>query len=611
MARVRRAGHARLGMGLWLGLLALSTGCADTRTRSPQAGSESHFLAFCSDDDDCDGGLACIAEVCTQSCDGDGACRALAAGARCVPDPTGADGRMCDLACTKESDCSSLDPTLACVQGACRHPGGAIQVNDDIEVPDEDPSVGVVGTLPEPTQDEPDAEVSDALGPQADSEPATTLEGPATMAFEVGFGVEEDIVLRDAAGHTSVVNTWPPTRSQRACLDKSPESDGRFRQLVFDAEGTHLLLVEIGGCRDDPGKALIAHDLRTGQSRVLDTYNGGVSLFGDARHTLVVAYDDRDLNGLRIDEWRDGALQPVALPEDATTTSRSNRGAIVSGASESVLLFAGMALSEQDGVWQSAPSLDAFEVFGPQSFRLSASRGRVCGVGSLSDGPTPIGILRNPDGTWETRRLSADAQLGSNVYCAFDAQERFVAFGNHIYALTPDGLGERVHVLTGFALGGAYEDTFYGVQDGVVVGFRPETAQKSVLVSREDLDFLCGDLPTNPDAIATIHGSADGRHPLALVERYCECVNCYTTGTLSLRLSDGSSSPIVIATSEHAFYTPILQDNGGALLLFAEKDGPAPGPGPGEYLHVTADNQARLETLAGVDKLIHGVTLPH
>lgn len=89
----------------------------------PTAGSQTHFLATC--DTSCSAPYACLCGVCTLACSGDSQCRAVAAKSLCLP-PTAAAGApcttdaVCDLECTRGSDCSGLGAGYDCVAERCR-----------------------------------------------------------------------------------------------------------------------------------------------------------------------------------------------------------------------------------------------------------------------------------------------------------------------------------------------------------------------------------------------------------------------------------------------------------------------------------------------------------
>jgi hypothetical protein len=93
---------------------------------SPQAGSETHFLATCQDG--CGGGLQCICGVCSRACLEQTHCAQLPL-ASCTPlGPRVAERRceetaldmMCDASCLVDADCSSLSGDHRCHDGYCR-----------------------------------------------------------------------------------------------------------------------------------------------------------------------------------------------------------------------------------------------------------------------------------------------------------------------------------------------------------------------------------------------------------------------------------------------------------------------------------------------------------
>jgi hypothetical protein len=103
-----------------LGALAAATGCGKA---VDETDSESHFLAFCTDE--CADGLSCVCGVCTKACAGDGSCDSLAFGARCAPlavsSCAATSGELaCDVECSTDSDCGGVGARHECLSGRCR-----------------------------------------------------------------------------------------------------------------------------------------------------------------------------------------------------------------------------------------------------------------------------------------------------------------------------------------------------------------------------------------------------------------------------------------------------------------------------------------------------------
>ncbi len=98
-----------------LALVFLGAGCGITR---PGANSETHFLRSCETDTDC-GGLVCICNVCTESCEESNDCSALSSNATCIRSGCGLPA--CDVRCASSSDC--VDLGLACQDAVCRVEG--------------------------------------------------------------------------------------------------------------------------------------------------------------------------------------------------------------------------------------------------------------------------------------------------------------------------------------------------------------------------------------------------------------------------------------------------------------------------------------------------------
>jgi hypothetical protein len=107
---------------LWIALLCL--GC--TKSNGPLPGSQTHFLDAC--DGNCPSGLACLCGVCTVACDDgddDAMCAEQADSATCSAaiggdDACAGEGRVCDVECDGDRECSALGTGFACESGRCR-----------------------------------------------------------------------------------------------------------------------------------------------------------------------------------------------------------------------------------------------------------------------------------------------------------------------------------------------------------------------------------------------------------------------------------------------------------------------------------------------------------
>jgi hypothetical protein len=102
-----------------LGALTAASGCGKA---VDETDSESHFLAFCTDE--CADGLSCVCGVCTRPCAGDGFCDSLAFGARCaalaVSSCASGGTLACDVECSTDADCGGIGATHECLSGRCR-----------------------------------------------------------------------------------------------------------------------------------------------------------------------------------------------------------------------------------------------------------------------------------------------------------------------------------------------------------------------------------------------------------------------------------------------------------------------------------------------------------
>ncbi len=83
-------------------------------------GSNTNWLSPCSTDADCDGNK-CLCGVCTTPC-GDRPCSQAAAECRRSVSTYCADGEgepICTATCTRDAECTELEPQLICLRGEC------------------------------------------------------------------------------------------------------------------------------------------------------------------------------------------------------------------------------------------------------------------------------------------------------------------------------------------------------------------------------------------------------------------------------------------------------------------------------------------------------------
>jgi hypothetical protein len=102
-------------------------GC-DVDQGDPEAGSETHFLSWCSSDGSCKNGFECLCGVCAAPCAEASECSLLSEAAECVS--PGLDSStscsespsigMCDLTCAANRDCEALGSKHRCDRGHCR-----------------------------------------------------------------------------------------------------------------------------------------------------------------------------------------------------------------------------------------------------------------------------------------------------------------------------------------------------------------------------------------------------------------------------------------------------------------------------------------------------------
>lgn len=100
--------------------------CACSKTKDPQAGSQTHFLADCSSR--CPDPYACLCGVCTLPCTGSAQCGDAHEDAVCIaPADSGgtcSSAKICDRECTRDADCSALGSGFRCEDERCRQTMG-------------------------------------------------------------------------------------------------------------------------------------------------------------------------------------------------------------------------------------------------------------------------------------------------------------------------------------------------------------------------------------------------------------------------------------------------------------------------------------------------------
>jgi hypothetical protein len=101
-------------------LTACSFLFACSPSRSPEAGSQTHFLKAC--DGSCPSPYSCLCGVCSLPCSSAATCSAQGDGALCQPaaDSCMLSGNMCDVSCSADRDCRMLGSSFECEAGRCR-----------------------------------------------------------------------------------------------------------------------------------------------------------------------------------------------------------------------------------------------------------------------------------------------------------------------------------------------------------------------------------------------------------------------------------------------------------------------------------------------------------
>jgi len=124
----RRRVHGELlrAIALTGAFLVIGASCGGVSQTGPVLGSESHFLARCSES--CAGGLECIGGLCTRSCTpAQDTCGELHSLATCTSRSLpAAEVSVCDVPCSEAAACGGLGPGHACTEAFCRAPGASL-----------------------------------------------------------------------------------------------------------------------------------------------------------------------------------------------------------------------------------------------------------------------------------------------------------------------------------------------------------------------------------------------------------------------------------------------------------------------------------------------------
>jgi hypothetical protein len=106
--------------------------CATTTASS---GSNSNWLAVCSDKSDCSDSLECLCGLCTKPCAAASDCSELGKSATCDRDLAAKvcgsieAKTVCAVACQGDGDCASLGPGDRCIDGACRRVPATVSID--------------------------------------------------------------------------------------------------------------------------------------------------------------------------------------------------------------------------------------------------------------------------------------------------------------------------------------------------------------------------------------------------------------------------------------------------------------------------------------------------
>ena len=162
------------------------------------AGGESHFLANCTDDEDC-GALRCMAGVCTRTCAPSKGCRGLEA--QCVDASQAgaadeAPESVCDVPCDGDATCRvGLGADFVCDRSRCRTPAPALA---------RDPEDAQLGDSPARAIEDggrPDLNRQDAAAVEAAAVDAAAVDAAHTRTgARDAFAPDEATVYDAAAG---------------------------------------------------------------------------------------------------------------------------------------------------------------------------------------------------------------------------------------------------------------------------------------------------------------------------------------------------------------------------------------------------------------------------
>lgn len=564
------ARRALYGFALALGLI----GCATSR---PEAGSESHFLAYCDRDGECGGSLACQQGICTLACERDAECASLPAGASC--EPGAPDDSVCDVTCDADRDCEALGRDFECGAGRCRQ--------STVSLPD-------AGT---PDAGDPDGGGADG-GVLGAIEP---LGEAPELAFVTGYGTDEEIWVRGVNRALRRISVWPASDGVEDCSVQFGtggygEGFGRFSGLGFAPDGRYLLFGERVTCDEGEGSyRIVAHDLDSGESRTLLEVDAHPELAVSSELAVVITGNARgEEANLRIDEFVDGTLSRVTLPDAPVVNTGRSAPQLLRYLTRDVLLVDGAPPLVHDS--GRLEPFAALEPLADPDLTISLMRDAPTGTALcavVEDGArSHTGRVLDANGRWSSVAVTADAYNS----CAVGPNADGAAFSSQLAAYEGADLKPKLEV-SGFLPVGTYGNAYYGTLDDAVVRVDAQSGTVAELVPAQAVLSLCSS--TFENQLTTILPPPDER-PIALVKRYCGCIDCDSSGTLAVRLDTGAYE-VIETEANHALYGVAWPVAGGALVYSSDVAPVSGGDGDVEsFFHTVAiDGQVSREALFG------------
>jgi hypothetical protein len=237
---------------LLLGALALVCGCRSGEP-GPSTGSETHFLSWCSNDESCGEGLACLCGVCSAACSDSASCVSLGSAVECVAvasrpaDQSCPDAPVeawCEAGCSLDTDCAPLGGAHRCDRGFCRQlapecqsgqvAGNQLVLIGDSFLADSHQVTTELETLARSTG----ALQSEERYRDHSSTLVTPFGGAADLTTQYAAAASEGamrIVVMDAGGPDALLTCpEPPTESCPALQNAVAGADQLLRQMATD-----------------------------------------------------------------------------------------------------------------------------------------------------------------------------------------------------------------------------------------------------------------------------------------------------------------------------------------------------------------------------------------